>query len=224
MTFAQRRVAVAALKVVLDALLAAGVDAASQDGATLRQLCGALSADAVDQVQAGTFGTPLRACFAAATAAGATFMGMDRVRQEAQSVTAPDLPVQRVAQTAARFALVEMAKIIAATTFTSRQDVDASLARINAAFTPAEDFAAAQFNNVVWRALVALHGDVVRDLTARARPLPRIVSYSFGTRMPLLALANRLFGDAGRAEQLLAENRDVVHPLFMPASGRALSG
>jgi prophage DNA circulation protein len=224
MTFAQRRIAVAALKAVLDALVASGVDATSQDGAALRQLCGALSADAVGQVQAGTFGTPLRACFAAATAAGATFAGMDRVRQEAQSVTTPDLPVQRVAQTAARFALSEIAQIVAATTFTSRQDVDAVLARVNAAFVPAEDFAADQFNNAVWRALVALHGAVVRDLNARARPLPLIVSYSFGTRMPLLTLANRLFGDAGRAEQLLAENRDVVHPLFMPASGSAFSG
>ncbi len=148
---------------------------------------------------------------------------MDQVRQQAQSVTAPDLPVQRVAQTAARFALVEMARIVAATTFTSRQDVDATLARVNAAFAPAEDFAAAQFNAVVWRALVASHADVVRDLKARARPLPRIVSYAFGTRMPLLTLANRLFGDASRAEQLLAENCDTVHPLFMPPTGRTLS-
>jgi len=223
MTFAQRRVAVAALKAVLDALLASGVDAASQDGAALRQLCGALSADAVGQVQAGTFGPPLGACFAAATAAGATFAGMDQVRQEAQAVTASDLPVQRVAQTAVRLALAEIARILATTTFTSRQDIDAALARVNAAFIPAEDFAAAQFNNVVWRALLASHGDVVRDLTARARPLPRIVTYSFGTRMPLLTLANRLFGDAGRADELLAENRDTVHPLFMPGSGRTLS-
>jgi prophage DNA circulation protein len=223
MTFAQRRVAVAALKAVLDALLASGVDATSQDGATLRQLCGALAAEAIDRVQAGTFGTPLRACFEAATTAGATFAGMDRVRQEAQGVTVPDLPVQRIAQTAARYALVEIVRILASTTFTSRQDVDAALARVNAAFVPAEDFAATRFNTEVWRALLALHGAVVRDLNARARPLPRIVTYAFGTRMPLLTLANRLHGDAGRAEELLAENRDTVHPLFMPASGRALS-
>ena len=223
MTFAQRRVAVAALKSVLDALLASGGDAASQGGATLRQLCGALASDAVDQVQAGTFGAPLRACFEAATTAGATFAGMDRVRQEAQNVTAADLPVQRVTQTAARFALVEIARILAATAFTSRQDIDAALARVNAAFLPAEDFAAGQFNTAVWRALLSLHGAVVRDLNARARPLPRIVSFAFANRMPLLTLANRLYGDAGRADELLAENRDTVHPLFMPASGRALS-
>ena len=223
MTFAQRRVAVAALKAVLDALLASGVDATSQDGATLRQLCGALSADAVDQVQAGTFGPPLLACFAAATAAGATFAGMDQVRQEAQGVTVADMPVQRVAQTAAVFALAQMTRTLAATAFTSRQDIDAALERVNAAFVPAEDFAAGRFNNTVWRALLAMHGAIVRDLTARARPLPRIVSYGFATRTPLLTLANRLFGDAGRADELLAENRDAVHPLFMPADGRALS-
>lgn len=223
MTFAQRRVAVAALRAVLDALLASGVDAESQKGATLRQLCGALSADAVDRVQSGTFATPLRACFAAATAAGATFAGMDRVRQEAQAVTTVDLPVQRVAQTAAVYALAEIANILADTTFTSRQDIDAALVRVNAAFVPAEDFAAGRFNNTVWRSLLALHGAIVRDLTARARPLPRIVSYSVPVRMPLLALSNRLFGDAARADELLAENSDTVHPLFMPASGRALS-
>lgn len=223
MTFAQRRIAVAALRAVLDALLASGGDASSADGATLQQLCGALSADAVDRVQTSTFGTPLLACFARATAAGATFAGMDRVRQVAQAVTTPDLPVQQVAQTAAVYALCEITNILADTTFTSRQDIDAALARVNAAFGPAEDFAAGRFNDTVWRALVAQHGAVVRDLTARARPLPRIVSYGVAVRMPLLTLANRLFGDAGRADELLAENRDTVHPLFMPPAGRALS-
>ena len=223
MTFAQRRIAVAALRAVLDALLASGGDASSADGATLRQLCGALSADAVDQVKGGTFGPPLLACFAASTAAGATLSGMDRVRQVAQGVTATDLPVQRVVQTAAVLALAQMTRILAATAFASRQDIDAALARVNAAFLPAEDFAAGRFNDTVWRALVAMHGAAVRDLTARARPLPRIVAYTVAVRMPLLTLSNRLFGDAGRADELLAENRDTVHPLFMPADGRALS-
>lgn len=223
MTFSQRRRAVAALKEVLDALLAAGAPGTDQAGADLRRLCGALSADATGVVQAEAFAAPLRGCFAAATAAGATLDGMDRVRAVGQAVTDIDLPVQWIAQTAVRFALAEMVQILAATTFTSRQDVDAAQARVNAAFVPAEDFAAARFDNEVWRALTGAHAAVTRDLTARARPLPRIVPYAFGTRMPLLALANRLYGDAGRSGQLLGENRDTVHPLFMPAAGRALS-
>lgn len=223
MTYSQRRQATAALKAVLDALLAAGSGGDEQAAATLRQLCGALAASAASAVQAGTFGTPLRACFEAATAAGATFDGMDRVRAVAQAVTIPDLPVQWIAQTASRYSLVESARILAATTWTSRQDIETALARVNAAFAPAEDFAAVQFDDAIWRALTSLHAAITRDLTARARPLPRMVSYTVGARMPLLALANRLYGDAGRAAQLLGENRDTVHPLFMPASGRALS-
>ncbi|GEP09805.1 hypothetical protein [Methylobacterium gnaphalii] len=223
MTYSQRRRAAAALQSVLEALIASGGDGAGQAGADLRRLCGALSGSAGDQVQAGTFGPPLRACFEAATAAGATLSGMDRVRAVAQSVTDSDLPVQRVAQTAARYALAQMARILAATTFTSRQDIDDALARVNVAFQLAEDFAAGRFDQRVWRSLTALHAAVVRDLTRRARPLPRMVTYAFGARLPLLALANRLYGDAGRSSELLAENRGVVHPLFMPADGRALS-
>lgn len=223
MTFSQRRRAVAALKAILDALLMAGGPGDDQAAADLRRLCGALSADAASEVQAGTFASPLRGCFDAAVAAGATLDGMDRVRAVGQAVTDVDLEVQWVAQLAVRIALGMMVQILSATTFTSRQDVDAAQARMNAAFVPAEDFAAARFDNEVWRALTGAHAAVTRDLAARARQLPRVVPYDLGARMPLLALANRLYGDAGRAGELLRENRDTVHPLFMPASGRALS-
>lgn len=223
MTPTQRRLGTAALRAVLDALLAAGGDRAGQPGADLRRLCGALSAEAPARVQASTFSAPLRACFQAATAAGATLDGMDRARAAALTIASAENAVLRVVQTAVRFALVEMCLISAASVFTSRQDVEATLARLNAAFGPAEDFAANQFNNRVYRALVALHAAATRDLTQRARPLPRLTTYAFPARVPALTLANRLYGDGGRAGEIIAENRDVVHPLFMPAAGRALS-
>lgn len=223
MTPTQRRLGMTALRAVLDALLAAGGNSAGQPGADLRRLCGALSADAASQVQASSFSAPLRACFQAATAAGATLDGMDRVRLAALETASSEGAVLRVVQTAVRYALVEMCLITSATVFASRQDIDAALARLNAAFLPAEDFAADQFDNRVYRALLALHAAATRDLTQRGRPLPRLITYGFPTRMPALALANRLYGDGGRAGDLIAENRDVVHPLFMPAAGRALS-
>ena len=223
MTPTQRRLGIATLRSVLDSLLAAGGDRAGQPGADLRRLCGALAADAPAQVQAATFWAPLRACFQAATAAGATLDGMDRVRLAALATGSNEGAVLRVVQTAARYALVEMCRITAAITFTSRQDVDVALARLNAAFGPAEDFAADRYSTEVYRALVALHAAAVRDLTQRGRPLPRLVSYAFPVRMPALTLANRLYGDGGRAPDLIAENRGTVHPLFMPAAGRALS-
>ena len=63
---------------------------------------------------------------------------------------------------------------------------------------------------------------ITRDLKDRARYMPRIIAYDVRTSMPSLALANRLYGDGSRADELRAEN-DVPHPLFMPPGGRALS-
>jgi prophage DNA circulation protein len=70
--------------------------------------------------------------------------------------------------------------------------------------------------------MLALHAAVTRDLTQRGRPLPRMVSYNTAASLPALALANRIYGDASRTDELIAENR-AVHPLFMPAAGRALT-
>lgn len=63
---------------------------------------------------------------------------------------------------------------------------------------------------------------LVRDLTERGRPLPRFVSYETGVPLPAVVLAHRLYQDAGRADELVAEN-EAAHPAFMPIAGRALS-
>jgi prophage DNA circulation protein len=71
-------------------------------------------------------------------------------------------------------------------------------------------------------ALITLHGAVANDLSTRALPLPAIVTYTFPQRMPALWIAQRLYQDATRTGDLIAEN-NPVHPLFMPETGRALS-
>jgi prophage DNA circulation protein len=55
-----------------------------------------------------------------------------------------------------------------------------------------------------------------------ARPLPRLLPYQFARVMPTLVLAQRLYADASRADEIRAENH-VVHPLFCPLTGFALS-
>ena len=70
-----------------------------------------------------------------------------------------------------------------------------------------------------WRALTAL---AMRDMIARAQSLPSLSSYATGTPLPAVALAQLLYQDPTRADQLAALN-DVPHPLFMPAAGVALS-
>ena len=48
------------------------------------------------------------------------------------------------------------------------------------------------------------------------------MSYTVGAVMPALTLANRIYADAGRADELVAENK-IIHPAFCPREGRALS-
>lgn len=222
MTPTDRREGARALQAVLTAILASGGVGTGQDAADQRRRVGALSASASDRVEAGDFGPDLRACFEAATYIGATFDGMNAVWLAASGVTSDRGPVRRVVQTSVRFALVQMCIILSRTTFQSRANVDAAVARINTAFEPAEEFAADGLNATVYRALVALHAATIRDLTQRGRPLPRVVAFDVGSSLPALTLSNRLYGDGSRVGELIAENR-VVHPLFMRGAGRALA-
>lgn len=63
---------------------------------------------------------------------------------------------------------------------------------------------------------------VIRDLTARGGSLDRIYQYTPATTQPALVLAYRLYGDADRAEEIVARNRSLIrHPGFV-AGGIAL--
>ena len=66
-------------------------------------------------------------------------------------------------------------------------------------------------------ALQALETAVVADLIARGASLAPLVTRTFGTNLPALVVAARLYGDATRADELV-DRVDPVHPLFMPTS------
>jgi prophage DNA circulation protein len=72
---------------------------------------------------------------------------------------------------------------------------------------------------LAWQGLTAL---AMTDMITRAQALPVIAPYTLPAPLPSLALAQMLYQDATRAAQLENLN-DVPHPLFMPASGLALS-
>jgi prophage DNA circulation protein len=75
---------------------------------------------------------------------------------------------------------------------------------------------------MTYRALVELHAAVVFFLTETARPLPRMLQWRFSKIMSTLVLAQRLYYDASRADELREENH-IIHPAFGSLSGRALS-
>lgn len=88
--------------------------------------------------------------------------------------------------------------------------VDVLIARQDAAADAgADDLFAA------WRDLIAA---ARLDLTERAARLPRVARYALPGPLPALALAQRLYADAARADELVALAR-VPHPAVMPAEG-----
>jgi len=68
----------------------------------------------------------------------------------------------------------------------------------------------------------SLRQAVVADLTSRGGQLAALQTFSFNESMPALALANLLYQDGTRSDQLVAQ---VVprHPAFMPTKFQALS-
>lgn len=71
-------------------------------------------------------------------------------------------------------------------------------------------------------ALRALRQMTVAVLNQAGAGLPQLQRFAFNQSLPALALAERIYGDASRSNQLVAQ-AVPVHPAFMPLSFRALA-
>ena len=188
--------ALSVLSTILTALQANALPKAS--GATAARLyyaIGEMQAFAPSALEFNWLGLPLAQCFYLARVAGITLAGMAAVRAVALGLSPKTAPAQAIAAAGARFALIQEAKILAATQFVSRTDVDNMIVVYDAAFEAAECAAADAMQIAVYRSLIALHAAVIHDLTVRALPLPSMISYSFGRSYSSIGLAQRLFGD-----------------------------
>lgn len=76
---------------------------------------------------------------------------------------------------------------------------------------------------LVQRSLREVQGKVARDLIGRGRPLAHLIAYDTAMPLPAVVLAHRLYQDAGRRDELTAENSATDHPAFMPMTGVAYS-
>lgn len=71
-------------------------------------------------------------------------------------------------------------------------------------------------------ALRELRQAVIEALTAAGENLAALRTFQFNAAMSSLALGQRLYRDAGRADELVAEAKPI-HPAFMPTRFRALA-
>lgn len=73
-----------------------------------------------------------------------------------------------------------------------------------------------------YEALMALKKTLLLDIAQRSAGLAPIIRYKLARGVPALVLAQLLYKDEGRADELARRN-GVAHPAFMPAEGEALS-
>lgn len=112
--------------------------------------------------------------------------------------------------------------IIANMTFRSRHKIDEIRSEMHEAFLLHEEDIANDMDSMTYRNLIMLHAAIIQFLTEAIRPLPRMLRFSFNRTMSTLVMSHRLYGYAGRADQLRYENR-IIHPAFALRQGRALS-
>jgi prophage DNA circulation protein len=205
----------------ITALLAA-VPTSGRNGANFRTACGALITNAESLIQTDLAGPPLQLCFDLARQAGATQAQLAIVRNQTLTETPVSVGANMITGSIITMCLATEGRVIADMTFVSRQDADALRLQMNDVFGSVEEYLADIMDQMSYRATVQLHAAIIYHLVQTARPLPRMVQFAFGGSMPTLVMAQRLYADASRADELRDENK-VVHPAFMLPSGMALS-
>ena len=73
-----------------------------------------------------------------------------------------------------------------------------------------------------YSALIALRQAVVTALTTTGATLPSLETFTFNAPLSALVMANRLYQDSTRSDELIQE-ANPIHPAFMPTSLKALA-
>jgi prophage DNA circulation protein len=193
-----------------------------REGADLRTAVNGVRVNILELLRNNTLGPPLANCFQLAQTTGATLANIESVRITAaeQIATLPGSILIR--DSLIQLCFVTQARILAVTEFVSREDVERVRATFNVNFAAMEEKLADDMDAMTYRAVVELHAAVSFFLVETARPLPRMLRFRFNLPLPSLVIAQKLYHDASRADELRLENK-IVHPGFCQRSGRALS-
>lgn len=189
----------------------------------VRRLISILRGNAEDAVRGETLGTQLAEIFLAADAAGATFTGVDNVRLYLMTQSASrSIYTQIIFRSALVMVLALESRIIVRTTFKTQDQVTNTIVYMRDAFDAARNVSVDEVDALVYQTITTMAGALINHLSIRELQLPRTLIYNIQMPMPSLYLANRIYQDATRADELETEN-DVVHPLFMPRKLKVLS-
>jgi len=209
------------ITLMLDALLASVISFGITTP-TLRRQIGFVKASVGKLIDSNSLGMELAACFTQARLAGASLPGLENVRK----LTTAETPYYDLAVlaklTGIVLCLVEESNTIADMVFASRSDAEKMMLRADVITEEIKLDVAELLDGLAYQNVVALSAALIMHLAATERQLPLIVSFDMNARLPSLYLANYLYGDADRSEELILENK-VVHPAFMPEDVLAMT-
>src|SRR5262245_12997554 len=142
-------------------------------GAELRYTVGDLNGYLPVYIRDGTFATRLLSCFRLATEANIPLNWLDNTLKSLVAEKPTTLEGVIVVENCIVFAIAQQARVLAKTTFVSRDDCEAMLKRMHDWFFLVTELAADTMANPNYLALVDLAGAISRYLADEARPLPR---------------------------------------------------
>ncbi|AQS84010.1 hypothetical protein A0U92_03630 [Acetobacter aceti] len=121
-----------------------------------------------------------------------------------------------------RSALASIAQACSAWLPSSSTEAQAMTENVVALFAAEELIAADAGDDLSYQALHALRAHVAQDLLGRAAKLPDIITITRNANLPALTLAQQLYADATRADEIVGR-ADPIHPAFMPTEFEVLS-
>jgi len=190
---------------------------------TLRRLASTLRDHAEEAVRGDTLGTDLAQIYLAADVAGATYAGIEATRQYLMSQIAnKSVLTQAIFRSALIMTLALQSKIVGRIAFQTQTQVQNMLIHMRDAFDAAKAIGIDEIDVLVYQAITAMGGAVMNHLATTELQLPRLMAYRTPMPMPSLYLANRIYADASRSDEIEAEN-GVVNPAFCPMNLRVLS-
>lgn len=195
---------------------------AGRVGANVRRIIGDLMGNLASLIRDLKLGIVLNNMFKEATKTGISLFWLDRIINYLFAQNPKRELTTTTVHVCIFFALAQQARIISNTVYTSREDVDALMLKLQRTFSDAKEMAADHMDSMAYYSLVELAAAVTHHLVKTARPLPRLVNYEMPAPLSALVLSQRIYSDASRFEELLSENH-VVHPAFVRPKVRALS-
>jgi hypothetical protein len=188
-----------------------------------RILIGAMRAKADAAIRSNTLGTDLQAIFDACFLAGSTYAGVEVARQYLLSQQASrSVFTQTLYRSALVMTMALESKVMAATKYVTQADAQVATAQALAMFDDAKNLGIDEVDAITYQTLNAMGGALTNHLARTQLQLPRYLTYTSKVRMPSLYLANRIYADASKYQEIEAEN-DVIHPAFVPQVIRVLS-